>query len=61
MVVYKGNRGTAYNVKKNHLYFWNGSAMISQKSSLEYFKNKYHDPSHDPRKRLKKHVIKPKK
>jgi len=44
LVVYKENRGTAYNVKKNHLYFWTGSAMITQTSTMEQFKNQYHDP-----------------
>ena len=45
MVVYKDNRGIAYNIKKNTLHFWTGSAMIGQASSIEYFKNKYHDSS----------------
>ena len=49
MVVYKNNRGTAYNVKRNHLHFWTGSAMIPQQSTMERFKNQYYDP----RKQLK--------
>ena len=43
MVVKKDNRGIAYNIKRNCLYFWTGSAMIEQVSSIECFKNKYHD------------------
>lgn len=45
MVVYKDNRGTAYNVKRNHLHFWTGSAMFSQDSTIERFKNQYYDQS----------------
>ena len=44
MVVLRENRGTAYNVKKNYLHFWTGSAMIRQVSSMEHFRNHYHDP-----------------
>ena len=42
MVVKNDNRGIAYNIKRNSLYFWNGSAMTEQVSSIEHFKNKYH-------------------
>lgn len=41
MVVYKENKGVGYNVKKNSLHFWTGSAMIEQVSSIEYFRNKH--------------------
>ena len=44
MVVLRENRGTAYNVKKNYLHFWTGSAMIRQVSSMEHFRNRYHNP-----------------
>ena len=43
MVVYEDNRGTAFNVKKGYLHFWTGSAMIVQGSSIEHFKNQYHN------------------
>ena len=42
MVVKKDNRGIAYNIKRNGLYFWTGSKMSEQVSSIEHFKNKYH-------------------
>ena len=45
LVVYEDNRGTAFNVKKGHLHFWTGSAMIVQGSSIEHFKNQYHNQS----------------
>lgn len=43
MVVYKDNKGLAYNIKRNHLHFWTdsaakGSRMIMYKSSMECFK-----------------------
>ena len=53
MVVYKENRGTAYNVKKNHLHFWTGLAMIPQGSSMELFRNQYHNPM----KQVKKYAV----
>ena len=43
MLVQKDGRGIAYNIKRNGLYFWTGSAMIEQVSSIEDFKNKYHN------------------
>ena len=41
MLVYKENKGTAYNVKKNYLHFWTGAAMTRQGSSMEHFRNQY--------------------
>ena len=43
MVVYKDNKGSAYNVKKDHLHFWTGSRMMMYMSSIGHFKkNVYH-------------------
>ena len=43
MVVKKDDKGTAFNVKRGHLHFWNGSAtgMIVHGSTIEHFKNQY--------------------
>ena len=42
MVVYKDNRGTAYNIKKNHMHCWTGSAMyMIEASTVESFRNQY--------------------
>ena len=43
MVVKKEDKGTAFNVKRGHLHFWTGSAMIVQGSTIEHFKNQYQD------------------
>ena len=53
MVIYKDNKGTAHNVKKNTLYFWTGSALIGQGSTIEQFKNNYYNP---PRAGTAKHL-----
>ena len=44
LVVFRDNRGTGYNVKKNQLYGWNGSAMSQMKtpSTIESFRNQHH-------------------
>ena len=46
LIVYKDNRGTPYNVRKNHLYLWTGSAMklVNTPSTIECFRNQYNDP-----------------
>ena len=61
MLVYKENKGTAYNVKKNYLHFWTGSAMIRQGSSMEHFRNQYnHGNSRKWAKWLGEYMIKSK-
>ena len=41
MVVKKDNRGIAYNIKKNGLHLWTGSAMVELLPSIEYFRSKF--------------------
>ena len=44
MVVYKDNKGAAYNVKKGTLHFWTGSCLIGQGLSIQKFKNLCYNP-----------------
>ena len=56
MVVYKDNRGTAYNIKKNHLHCWTGSAMhMIDALTVESFRNEYHEPHRNAQSTRKRH------
>ena len=63
MVVYKDNKGLAYNIKRNHLHFWTdsaakGSRMIMYKSSMERFKkNVYNQLQELKEQELARHLV----
>lgn len=55
LVVYRDNRGTPYNIKKNYLYCWTGSGMKQLKtpSTIECFRNQYYDPREQLRNQIR--------